>query len=312
MGATTPKVRSIDTLKNAIMQPALTSYYEVYIKPPEGAQKFIKFSVEKDMVDLLMISCSDASLPGSTLSTHELNNDFTGVTQRHAYRRLYDDRIDFSFYVNRTYDQIRYFESWMRYIVNEQTSFVNTNQDFRVTYPKYYKSSSIYITKFEKDLGKVTKVNKSSFENKSINDTRRMYYKFINAFPINISSMPVSYESSQLLKVTVSFSYDRYIASDITGEEPEKIIQKYVDRNGESTDQPYQENTSNSTATGIAGIPNVSDGSSYWNSNISLNPLTQSQLNSTYSTNFQGLNFGNFSTGTFTNTDLNQSVSALF
>jgi len=41
-------------------------------------------------------------------------------------------------------------------------------------------------------------------------------YNFVNAFPISVFSMPVSYESSSLLKCTVSFSYIRYyITSDI-------------------------------------------------------------------------------------------------
>jgi hypothetical protein len=36
-------------------------------------------------------------------------------------------------------------------------------------------------------------------------------YQFINAYPISINSMPVSYDASQLLKCTVSFTYSRYV-----------------------------------------------------------------------------------------------------
>ena len=36
-------------------------------------------------------------------------------------------------------------------------------------------------------------------------------YKFIRSFPISINSMPVSYDSSSLLKCTVSMSYIRYV-----------------------------------------------------------------------------------------------------
>ena len=42
--------------------------------------------------------------------------------------------------------------------------------------------------------------------------TRPLTYTFIDAFPRAISSMPVSYEASDLLKCTVSFSYTRYSA----------------------------------------------------------------------------------------------------
>ena len=38
-----------------------------------------------------------------------------------------------------------------------------------------------------------------------------MRYQFINAFPKAMSSVPVSYGSAEILKVTVSFNYDHYI-----------------------------------------------------------------------------------------------------
>ena len=51
------------------------------------------------------------------------------------------------------------------------------------------------VTKFEKDEG------------------RPLHYSFYDAYPIAINSMPVSYESSQLLKCNVSFSYTRYLVN---------------------------------------------------------------------------------------------------
>ena len=42
--------------------------------------------------------------------------------------------------------------------------------------------------------------------------TRPLTYTFIDAFPRAISSMPVTYDASDLLKCTVSFSYTRYSA----------------------------------------------------------------------------------------------------
>jgi hypothetical protein len=268
-----PRVRNVAFLKTQIMQPALTSHYEVYIRPPEPARSFIEQSkFPSDITDLLTISCSEASLPGSQLTTHELNNDFTGVTQRHAYRRLYDDRSDFTFYINSGksgglgYDQIRYFEAWMRYISGEQVSDAESIENFyRVRYPKQYKSPSIAITKFERNL-----------ETKE--PSGKLTYKFINAFPMSIGSMPVSYESSQLLKVTISFTYDRYVAENIT--------QNQVD-----------------------GPPGQSSANGVPNNPFDLTPTTQAALNAAY---FQNLNLGNFSTGTLTNTnfDLNPLVGA--
>ena len=43
-------------------------------------------------------------------------------------------------------------------------------------------------------------------------------YKFVNAYPIAISSMPVSYDSSSVLKCTVSFTYIRYYIENLSEE----------------------------------------------------------------------------------------------
>jgi hypothetical protein len=45
----------------------------------------------------------------------------------------------------------------------------------------------------------------------------QLSYNFVNAFPIAINSMGVSYESSQLLKCTVSFTYIRYYIESVKG-----------------------------------------------------------------------------------------------
>ena len=63
----------------------------------------------------------------------------------------------------------------------------------RMRYPDSYKCNTLYINKFEKDF------------------RRTMRYQFINAFPKSMSSVPVSYGPADILKVTVSFNYDRYI-----------------------------------------------------------------------------------------------------
>lgn len=224
MPAPTPKVKSVADIKSLLLQPALTSHFECYFAVPDtfssnrqGTTKaFINKTVPvtSELTSLLTLSCSDATLPGSQLATHNLDNDFTGVGQKHAYRRLYDDRADFTFYVNYTYTQIRFFERWMQYIVGEQEAgSENLNNYYRMNYPKTYKTT-IYITKFERNIGTPNKAPLAAKQNSSKNN---LTYSFFNAFPISITSMPVSYESSQLLKCTVSFAYDRYVIKNAQG-----------------------------------------------------------------------------------------------
>ena len=63
-----------------------------------------------------------------------------------------------------------------------------------------YKCDTIFITKFEK--------NYNGF---GYSDT--LTYQFIQAFPKNVTSVPVAYGQSEFTKVTVEFAYDRYIVN---------------------------------------------------------------------------------------------------
>jgi hypothetical protein len=197
----TPKFNPTSELKSKILRPALTSHYAVYFNTSEIKNKASKFFGDRQSdidPELLTLSCSEASLPGSSLATHEINNDFTGVTERHVYRRQYDDRIDFTFYVDHDYKIIKFFETWMSWSVGEDQykDQAKRNYYYRVKFPDDYRVD-MYVQKFEKDFDKFVE------------------YTFIGAYPISINSMPVSYDSSQLLKCTVSFSYIRYFMNNI-------------------------------------------------------------------------------------------------
>ena len=200
MPALPPVKKTVSDLKATILNPALTSHFQCWFNPPNPVRSWVQKRISAGIGngyndEFISLSCSEASLPGSSLATHEINNDFTGVTERHVYRRQYDDRVDFTFYVDHDYNVLQFFENWMSYIVGEEFSqgIENDNFSYRVQFPEDYKTE-IYVKKFEKDY-----------------TGRVLQYRLLNAYPISINSIPISYESSQLLKCTVSFNYSRYI-----------------------------------------------------------------------------------------------------
>ena len=144
------------------------------------------------------ILCSDASLPASAFATGEVKDNFMGIPQEFAHTRLYTD-IDFTFYVDQDYTSLRIFEGWMDYIASGADSDgIGVGQRGfyrRFKYPNDYKCDTMSITKFEKNLG------------------RTLLYEFVNAFPKSITPIPVNYGTADLLKVTVSFNYDRYVVT---------------------------------------------------------------------------------------------------
>jgi len=200
-------------LKSRILNLAQTSVFQVKMQPPEAVMAHIRANTDinynEDGEDIELL-CSDASLPGTSLSTHEVTGDYRGVRERMAYRRMYDDTTDFVFYVDHDYDVIEFFDSWIDYIsgVGEGQYLSKDNQatyaaNYRMNYPNSY-MTNVYISKFEKDV---------SPDNKIFNDGDKysMTYTFVQAFPLNIISTPVSYQQSDVLRVTVSMAYQRYV-----------------------------------------------------------------------------------------------------
>ena len=255
-----PTVRNVVTdIKSKLLHPALTSHFEVTIPIPDGlkdgkildANGLPGFNSDR-LLGRLNLMCSEATLPGSNLATFEINDNFHGVTERHAYRRVYDDRIDLTFYVDAdNYLPIRYFETWIKYIVDESigpqedrgnVGSVNNSYFYRVRYPEgsngYTSSDGLTVTKFERDY------------------TQTLEYKFIRSFPISINSMPVSYDSSSLLKCTVSMSYIRYVL---------------VQGSAKASPQSDTQSNFNLTPQQLANINNIAFNP---NTNLGIAPLT--------------------------------------
>ena len=79
------------------------------------------------------------------------------------------------------------------------------------------------IVKFEKDLG----FGKDTSQN-------ILVYEFVQAFPKSISSVPVSYDGSNVLKTTVSFTYTRYFISSLTT----KVDSRFTKKQGPNPNAP--------------------------------------------------------------------------
>ena len=274
-----PTPKNIADIKLNLLHPALTSHFEVEIPLPPGLNNnpnylsgnglpgFAGGSGKQGQLNLM---CSEATLPGSNLATFEINDNFHGVTERHAYRRVYDDRIDLTFYVDaENYIPIRYFETWMKYVAGESVSAgggmlssKDPNYFYRVNYPKDYMATGLKVTKFERTANVTANVTPTSYEVKGDSYTSKtLQYEFINAFPISVSSMPVSYDSSSLLKCSVSLSYIRYI-----------LVPP-----GPGTDPAPTGTTSGTTSSTFTGDPS--------SPNFTATPQELAQINSSFNSN---------------------------
>ena len=166
---------------------------------------------------------SEAMLPGANFDITEQPGAYQGMLEYNATRRIFPD-FEVTFYVDDKYNIIRIFEEWMNFINPLYTSYGKytggwegqTENDFnapaqpyyRMQYPKNYKRE-INITKFERNL--IKDINKVSTSNNALTQQHLISYKFIDAFPKQVTAIPVTYEGSTLTRLTVIFGYTRYI-----------------------------------------------------------------------------------------------------
>jgi len=161
--------------------------------------------------------CNETSLPGVSMSMAEETGSRQGIVERFPIRRDFPE-ITMTFYVDAEYGIIRLFEEWINFInplYNTKGRLksgnprggigqLNGDQFFRFRYPNTYKRD-VSITKFERDF--YIDPNTRNVER----TPSMLTYKFINAFPTNLTALPVTYEGSTITKTTVSFNYDRYV-----------------------------------------------------------------------------------------------------
>ena len=141
--------------------------------------------------------CSDAVLPGSALASVDSRGDYQGVIERFAHTRNFT-QISLEFYVDNEYKSMKFLEHWMEYITGAIKDPAQDSYFYQLHYPSEYKSNETRIVKFER--------NYSQF----------LEYRFVGLFPISLNSTRVSYQGSQVLKASASFSFDRYICGEST------------------------------------------------------------------------------------------------
>ena len=193
--------------KLPIANLALTNQYQVTISGIDIGNLKVhlqdKGIDEQFLTGGIGIMCCEASLPTSSFATSEVKDNYQGINQQFAHTRIYIES-DFTFYIDRDYNVLKFFEGWIDYIAGDnKVSNVNRTDEHkyyrRFNYPMNsdssvgYKAGVLSIAKFDR------------------NHDSNITYEFVNAFPKGMTSIPVSYGGADILKVSVQFAYDRYL-----------------------------------------------------------------------------------------------------
>ena len=191
--------RKISSFKPTLTNLAQTSHYLVQFG---GLDVQLRKHLNVRGIDYRFITntsgilCQSAVLPGSGMATVKINGNRMGVTENMVHSRIYTP-IQLEFYVDNEYKALKFLEHWMEFIANGATSRQNNqskkNYHVRMQYPDDYKCDETRIIKFDRDY------------------REELEYKFIGMFPSDLTSVPVKYDNSQILKVNATFKFDRYV-----------------------------------------------------------------------------------------------------
>ena len=196
----------ISQIKSLFTDLAQTSHYQIIFGGLSG--DLLQYLLVRGVTPFFVaenagLLCNSVTLPTSAFATKIADGNYTGIQESFATSRIYNDAT-MTFYVDSNYKCLIFLETWMEYISsgshnNKSGNLPSIRQNvdgyfIRMQYPEFYKSDMTRIIKFDRNYGK------------------EIEYQFIGLFPTSMSSIPVSYGASEILNVTVTFKYDRYIS----------------------------------------------------------------------------------------------------
>lgn len=135
--------------------------------------------------------CESASLPGvrMQLTDQRIFGEITEI----PYMKTYGP-VQLTFLVERNTEVLNYFQQWSDMIINSTSRRSGY-------YDQYKQEVSIYVL--------------------DLSSTRKIGYKLLEAFPTEISDMPLSYANHEMMRVTVTLQYKywNFIRLDGNGKE---------------------------------------------------------------------------------------------
>jgi len=215
---------------------------------------------------------AEAELPGANFDVTEQPGGYQGLLEYNATRRIYPD-FNVTFYVDTEYYIIRMFEEWLNFInpiYGSKGKYIGGSLGmrgfgdeepgayYRMSYPRGHTGykHDISITKFERDFLKDPNEDSQRFNLQTL-----IAYQFIDAFPKQVTAMPVSYQGSELLQCSVTFGYTRYITMHSPGGKLYDSENNYATRSSRKTRGSTTVPSKNISADTNAPLTTVPEGS---------------------------------------------------
>lgn len=183
-----------------------------YLNPWVG--KVTNANSPSDKGIVIKLLCDEAQLPSIQTATGQISGRFLGENQmNYAYARFYSD-VSLTWMCDADMIPLKFVTGWNSYMFNggspdrPKTSGRGLNaiksqepyaiqREVRMKYPVEYLCQKMRITKTERNGA-------------APNGRASISYILENAFPYSIDSVPLSYGTSQITKVTANFYYQKH------------------------------------------------------------------------------------------------------
>jgi len=167
----------IDEFKSKMTSFARPNLFEVIVYP-------INTTVGS-YLERFNVNCFSAQIPGMTTMTTEKDEGYRSI----AYQKAYED-VSLGFYVNEDMKEIKFFQDWMKLMVNPTNNHVGYYDD--------------YVS-----IVDIKTLSRSGTQEKGNNVT--MTTTLHDAYPKSLSVIGLDYGSNDdVIKIDVTFTYRHY------------------------------------------------------------------------------------------------------
>lgn len=170
--------------------PAKSSHFEVFIFPPLPLQGKYAAYFETG----LTYKTNSCEIPGRILQTIENKTD-PGPQRKIVNGSVYND-VGIDIEVTERWKERQFFQDWMNFTTNDDSNNPIADQNFTVKYHDDYVGRVLILA-----YGRGSPVPKFKIE-------------LMEAFPASIGAVQMSWESEELVRFRVDFTY-RYFTSSI-------------------------------------------------------------------------------------------------
>ena len=164
-------------------------------------------SVDGGPARWISMMCDEATLPGSQFATGQVNGIYTGSGQfNYAHTRMYND-LTLSWICDANMTPLKFVNTWMDAIYEDDYTLINQKKPTDVQ--KRDRSRSVRLN-FPDEYTMQCSILKAEKNKDSELGRPSIRYVLEGVYPYAVDSIPLSAGTSQLVKVSANFYYERW------------------------------------------------------------------------------------------------------